>query len=123
MSEQDRTDCVDLNHFWPEDYQEGDTCNCGAFYAIRANLGGLQIQESGATGPAGVSPQAEQVRIDLDRLAKGVRMLGFLPHEHPQAAVYNEALALAANYLRGFIGREEYLPKASGVSPHPEPQE
>lgn len=46
----------------------------------------------------------------LEQLARSIRMLGFLKSEHPQADVFNEALTLAANFLRSFIGREEYLP-------------
>ena len=50
-------------------------------------------------------------QVDLDMLARGVTMLGVLPSEHPQAKAYNEALELAAAYLRSFIGREEFLPR------------
>jgi hypothetical protein len=31
--------CEGDRHRWPADYQEGDTCNCGAFYAISARDG------------------------------------------------------------------------------------
>jgi len=33
------------------------------------------------------------------QMARGIRMLGVLPSEHPHAAVYNEALELAAAYV------------------------
>lgn len=36
--------CTDARHFWPDDYQEGDTCNCGAFYVIRSGGNGLIIE-------------------------------------------------------------------------------
>jgi hypothetical protein len=48
--------------------------------------------------------------VDLDQLARCVRMLGLLPSEDPHAAIFNEALTCAAAYLRGFIGREQFLP-------------
>ena len=53
----------------------------------------------------------QEDRIDWDSLARGVKMLGVLPTEHPQAAAFNEALSVAANYLRAFKGHEENLPK------------
>ncbi len=49
--------------------------------------------------------------IDWEMLARGVRMLGVMKHEHPQSVTYNEALDLAANYIRSFSGRDEFLPK------------
>ncbi len=36
--------CRDGSHYWPHDYQEGDTCNCGAFYVIKSRVDGLIIE-------------------------------------------------------------------------------
>ncbi len=45
--EQTPTDrpCDGVTHRWPSDYQEGDTCNCGEFYVIQSNSGGLMIEK------------------------------------------------------------------------------
>lgn len=48
--------------------------------------------------------------IDLEQLAKSIRLLGVRHVEHAHAETYNDALQLASDFVRSFIGREEYLP-------------
>jgi hypothetical protein len=38
--------CSGDTHRWPHDYQEGDTCNCGAFYVLQSSAAGLMIERA-----------------------------------------------------------------------------
>lgn len=91
------------------------TCADAEHWEVRGayRIGNLQGQGGMVLlrDPSDAAPTGD---IDLNKLAQGVRMLGLLPHEHPHAAVYNEALKLASAYIVGFIGREEFLRRGEG---------
>lgn len=61
---------------------------------------------------------------DALQIAKGIRMLGVTPREHPQHAVFNEALQLAAAYVEQAWGCEGRGARASAPDPiAPRPEE
>lgn len=54
----------------------------------------------GETTPPPFTPQGAQPYDRIREIVQGIRGLGVLPHEHPHAEVYNEALTLAADYVQ-----------------------
>jgi hypothetical protein len=39
-------DCIATSHEWPQEWQDGDTCNCGQFSLTTDDEGGVRIDEA-----------------------------------------------------------------------------